>query len=153
MTYYSHCKLKTMSYLRSLLMFYSLRHLAPESKFCHALHLDVFEQMIPAALIREVLTETQGWEERERRLNMATVIAIIIAMSLLPCLSIPHVLQTIAQGLRYIWCDPTLRCLEAVPSASGAVSWACCPCAACSSGSAAHVRPYRRQERLPSACY
>jgi hypothetical protein len=90
-------------------MFYSLRHLAPESKFCHALHLDVFEQIIPAALIRDVLTETQGWEERERRLNMATVIAIIIAMGLLSCLSIPHVLQTIAQGLRYIWCDPTLR--------------------------------------------
>ena len=63
-------------------MFYSLRHIAPESKFAHALHLDVFEQIIPAALIRDVLTETQSWEEREKALNMAMVIVTIIAMGL-----------------------------------------------------------------------
>jgi hypothetical protein len=90
-------------------MLYSLRHIAPESKFVHALHLDVFEHIIPAALIWDVLTETESWEMREQALNMATVIAIIIAMGLLSCLSIPHVLQKIAQGLRYIWSDPRLR--------------------------------------------
>ena len=41
-------------------MLYSLRHIAPESKFVHALHLDVFEQIIPAPLIWDVLTETQS---------------------------------------------------------------------------------------------
>src|SRR5918911_1527478 len=115
MTYYSEYKLNTMSYLRSLLMLYSLRHIAPESKFVHALHLDVFEQIIPAALIWDVLTETQSWEVREQALNMPTVIAIIIAMGLLSCLSIPHVLQRIAQGLRYIWQDPRLRLPGASP--------------------------------------
>ena len=31
-------------------MFYSLRQIVPESKFCHLLYLDVFEQIIPLAL-------------------------------------------------------------------------------------------------------
>ncbi len=90
-------------------MFYSLRHIAPESKFTHALHLDVFEQIIPAALIREVLSETRRWEEREKALNMPMVIATIIAMGLFAHVSIPHVLHKITQGLRYIWPEPHVR--------------------------------------------
>jgi hypothetical protein len=38
-----------MSYPRSLLMFYSLRHIAPESKFAHVLHLDIFEHIMSIA--------------------------------------------------------------------------------------------------------
>lgn len=90
-------------------MFYSLRHIAPESKFTHALHLDIFEHLIPLTLIGEVLSETQGWEEREKALNMPMVIAIIIAMGLFASVSVPHVLHKLAQGLRYIWPDPRLR--------------------------------------------
>ena len=101
MTYYSAYKVNTMSYARSLLMFYSLRPIAPESKFVHLLHLDIFEHIIPPRLIEEVLTETQGWEEREKSLNMPMVIAIIIAMGLFASCSIPHVLHKLAQGLRY----------------------------------------------------
>ena len=106
MTYYSYYKVNMLSYARSLLMFYSLRHIAPESKFTHALHLDLFEHLIPPSLIGEVLTETHGWEEREKALNMPMVIAIIIAMGLFASCSIPHVLHKLAQGLRYIWPDP-----------------------------------------------
>ena len=60
MTYYSYYKVNMLSYARSLLMFYSLRHIAPESKFTHALHLDLFEHLIPPSLIGEVLTETHA---------------------------------------------------------------------------------------------
>lgn len=109
MTYYCQCKLQPLSYLRSLLMLYSLRHIAPQRKFAHALHLDIFEHLIPPTLIGDVLTETQGWEEREKALNMPMVIALIIAMGLFASCSIPHVLHKIAQGLRYIWPDPRLR--------------------------------------------
>lgn len=109
MTYYSYYNVNMMSYARSLLMLYSLRHIAPESKFAHALHLDIFEQLIPPTLIGEVLTETQSWEEREKTLNMPMVIALISAMGLFASCSIPHVLHKIAQGLRYIWPDPRLR--------------------------------------------
>jgi hypothetical protein len=90
-------------------MLYSLRHIAPESKFAHALHLDIFEHLIPPSLIADVLSETQSWEEREKALNMPVVIAIIIAMGLFARVSIPHVLHKLAQGLRYIWSDPRLR--------------------------------------------
>ena len=90
-------------------MFYSLRQIAPESKFSHLLYLDVFEQIIPLALICEVLSQTQRWEKRERALNMVTVIVLIIAMGLLPYLSIAHVLQKIASGLRYVWPDPCMK--------------------------------------------
>jgi transposase IS4-like protein len=109
MTYYSYYKVNRMSYARSLLMLYSLRHIAPKSKFTHVLHLDIFEHLIPPSLIADVLTETQGWEEREKALNMPMVIAIIIAMGLLASCSIPHVLHKLACGLRYIWPDPRLR--------------------------------------------
>lgn len=109
MTYYSDYNVNMMSYARSLLMLYSLRHIAPQSKFVHALHLDIFEQLIPPTLIEDVLTETQGWEEREKTLNMPMVIALIIAMGLFASCSIPHVLHKLACGLRYIWPDPRLR--------------------------------------------
>ncbi len=88
---------------------YSLRQIAPESKFCHDLRLDVFEQTIPASVISEVLSTCNAWEKRERELNMVAVIWVIIAMGLLPSLSIPHVLQKIAQGLRYVWPDPAMN--------------------------------------------
>jgi hypothetical protein len=134
-------------------MFYSLRQIAPESKFSHLLYLDVFEQIIPLALICEVLSQTQRWEKRERALNMVTVIVVIIAMGLLPYLSIAHVLQKITSGLRYVWPDPCMK----LPGASAALAndeslWACCPCAACSSGSAAHVPAPRRRAPFSSAC-
>ncbi len=74
-------------------MSYSLRQIATESKFCHDLHLDVFEQIIPDSVISEVLSRCDAWEKRERDLNMVAVISVIIAMGLLPSLSIPHVLQ------------------------------------------------------------
>jgi Insertion element 4 transposase N-terminal/Transposase DDE domain len=98
-----------MFYRRSLFMLYSLRHIAPQSKFAHELHLDIFEHIIPPTLIADVLTETQHWEKREKGLNMPMVIAIIIAMGLLASCSIPHVLHKLSQGLRYIWPDPDLR--------------------------------------------
>ena len=108
MTYYSHYKVNTLSYLRSLLMRYSLRHLVPDRKFCHALHLDVFEQVLPAALIRDVLTETQAGKSAKRP-QYADGDVLIIAMGLFSCVSIPHVLHKIAQGLRYIWPEPGVR--------------------------------------------
>jgi len=83
--------------------------MAPKSKFTHALQLHLFEHIIPASLIWDVLTETGGWEEREKALNMPMVIAIIIAMGLLARVSIPHVLHKLACALRSIWPDPRLR--------------------------------------------
>jgi Insertion element 4 transposase N-terminal/Transposase DDE domain len=89
-------------------MSYSIRHLAPESSFCQELHLDVFDHIIAPTLIGDVLTDTHSWEHRERQLNMPIIVSLVIAMGLMPTLSIPHVLQKMAQGLRYLWPDPDL---------------------------------------------
>jgi hypothetical protein len=43
---------------RSALMPYSLRQITPESKFCHDLHVDIFDQILPVSLISEVLILT-----------------------------------------------------------------------------------------------
>ena len=133
-------------------MFYSLRHIAPESKFAHALHLDVFEQIIPAALIRDVLTETQSWEDREKTLNMPMVIATIIAMGLFAHVSIPHVLHKIAQGLRYIWPEPNVRLPGGSVISQRRQQLGVLPLRRGSSVSASRVRPKRHRGRLPSAC-
>jgi hypothetical protein len=95
-------------------MSYSLRQIAPQSKFCHGLHLDVFDHIIPVSVISHVLSDCDAWEKRERDLNMVAVIELIIAMGLLPRLSIPHVLQKMAQGLRYVWPNPMIN----LPTAS-----------------------------------
>jgi hypothetical protein len=68
----------------------------------------VFDQIIPFSVISQVLSTCDAWEKRERDLNMVVVIWVIIAMGLLPNLSIPHVLQKTAQGLRYVWPDPDI---------------------------------------------
>jgi hypothetical protein len=95
-------------------MSYSIRHLAPESVFCQELNLDIFTHIISPTMIGDVLTDTTSWEQRERKLNMQVITSLVIAMGLLPTLSIPHVLQKMSQGLRYVWPDPDL----VVPGAS-----------------------------------
>ena len=89
-------------------MSYSIRHLAPESVFCQELNLEIFTHIISPTMIGDVLTDTKSWEQRERRLNMHVTTSLVIAMGLLPTLSIPHVLQKMSQGLRYVWPDPDL---------------------------------------------
>ncbi len=125
-------------------MSYSLRQIVPESKFCHGLQLDVFDQIIPFSVISQVLSTCDAWEKRERNLNMVAVIWTIIAMGLLPNLSIPHVLQKMAQGLRYIWPDPDIR----LPTASALSN----PCASYLSRFASHVPPDKRREPFALAC-
>ena len=87
---------------------YSIRQFAHERSFCQELDLHVFEHIIPSALISEVLTDLNAWEQRERQRHMHVTMSLIIAMGLLPSLSIPHVLQKMAQGLRYVWPNPDL---------------------------------------------
>jgi hypothetical protein len=49
-------------------------------------------------VISQVLSTCDAWEMRERNLNMVVVIGVIIAMGLLPNVSIPHVLQKMGKA-------------------------------------------------------
>ena len=58
---------------------------------------------------RAVLAEQGIRTLRERKLNMVVTVLLTIAMNVFSDVSIGHVMQKIAEGLRYIWCDPDYR--------------------------------------------
>ncbi len=87
-------------------MGYRLRELEAERKFSRELTLEAIGQAVPIAEIKAVLQEERVEEARERKLNMVVVVLLVIAMSIYTHLSIGHVMKKMAQGLRFIWCDP-----------------------------------------------
>lgn len=85
---------------------YKLRELTGDSKFNHALHFELLQQIIPLERIKAVLSQYHATEKRERKLNMVVIIWVLIAMNLFTDCSLGHVLRKLVQGLRYIWPDP-----------------------------------------------
>lgn len=81
----------------------SIRQIAPESKLCHELCLDVLTDVLPRARLFEILEQEHALEERERKLNMCTTVYILIALSLFAEQSMTSVLQSLTYGLRSVW--------------------------------------------------
>jgi hypothetical protein len=90
-------------------MGYIIREIEIESKFSSQLTLEAIGQPVPMNEIKAVLREEGAQEMRERKLNMAVVVLLVIAMNIYTHLSIGHVMRKMAQGLRFIWPDPTYR--------------------------------------------
>lgn len=90
-------------------MGYIIREIEVESKFSSQLTLEAIGQPVPMNEIKAVLREEGAREMRERKLNMAIVVLLVIAMNIYTHLSIGHVMRKMAQGLRFIWPDPTYR--------------------------------------------
>ena len=88
-------------------MGFSLRTIDPQSKFSSQITMQAIEKVIPQATVEAVLTEQQAWHERERKLSMPAVVLALIMMSLYRHLAIGHVIKKMAQGLRFLWPDPT----------------------------------------------
>lgn len=88
-------------------MGYNLRQFALEDKFSQALTLDALERAVPLEAIKAVLQAEAVTEQRERKLNMVVTMLVVLAMHLYSHLALPHVMRKIAQGLRFIWPDPT----------------------------------------------
>ena len=87
-------------------MGYRLRELEAESKFSRELSVQAIGRAVPMDKIKLSL-EVEGIETiRERKLNMAVVVLLVISINLYTHLSIGHVMRKPAQGLRFIWCDP-----------------------------------------------
>jgi len=76
-----------------------------ERKFSSALSLDSLAHAVPMSEVQAVVAEYAP-PCRERKLNAALTIWLVIAMNLYTHLSIGHVLRKLASGLRYIWPDP-----------------------------------------------
>lgn len=84
----------------------SVRHLTLDDKMCQQVRLDLLDSIIPVETIRQVLSDEQAWEAREKKLNMQLMVYVIIALALLPAQSTAHVLRTISAGLRHLWPQP-----------------------------------------------
>ena len=95
-------------------MSFTLRTIDPQSKFSSQITMQAIEEVIPHATVEAVLTQEQAWHERERKLSMTVVVLALVMMNLYRHLALEHVMRRLAQGLRFLWPDPTY----AVPGAS-----------------------------------
>src|SRR5579875_1556031 len=89
-------------------MGYTIRQIPPGHKFCRDLRLDALSRVIPPATVRAVVAETGTTAPRERKLTAEATIWVLIAMALYGHLALGAVVRKVAQGLRFIWPDPTI---------------------------------------------
>jgi len=87
-------------------MGFRIREIEAEGKFSSALTLEAIGRAVPMKEIATVIQDEGVQEARERKLNMAVILLLVIAMNIYTRLSIAHVMQKIAQGLRFVWSDP-----------------------------------------------
>jgi hypothetical protein len=95
-------------------MGFRIREIENECKFSSALTVEALSHAIPQEAITRVLHQQALLEQRERKLNLAMTVWLIIALHLYTTLAISAVLDKLARGLRFIWSDPTI----ALPTAS-----------------------------------
>jgi hypothetical protein len=90
-------------------MGYRLREFDAESKFIDELTVEAIGRAVPMTEIKAVIEETGTQHVRERKLHMVAVVFLVIAMGIYTRLSIGDVMGKLAQGLRFIWRDPSHR--------------------------------------------
>jgi hypothetical protein len=65
----------------------TIRERVLDDKVCQSFELGVIQEVISPHLVQLVLSVSDAWEERERRLNMHTLLYWLIALALYPQLS------------------------------------------------------------------
>jgi hypothetical protein len=80
-----------------------------EGRFSQELVLAAISRIDRLDDIKAVLAEQDIQMQLERKLNMVVNVLLTIAKSIFSHVSIGHVMQNIAQGLRYVWCNPDYR--------------------------------------------
>jgi hypothetical protein len=90
-------------------MGFRIREIEVASKFSDELTLEAIGRAVPMEEIVAVIQDEGVQEARQRKLNMVTVLLLVIAMNIYTRLSIGHVMRKIAQGVRFIWSDPSYR--------------------------------------------
>ena len=89
-------------------MAFRLRTIDPTTRFADLLSIDLFAQLLPQSQILAILHTTRRRERRVRKLSQAVIVWLIIAMNIWTHVSLAHVFQKLARGLRFVWPDPTL---------------------------------------------
>ena len=98
-------------------MGYTIRQLEAERNFCQELTVEALQRAVPQEAIAAVVAETGHPVQRARKLTAEATIWTLIAMNLYTQVALGHVLRKLAQGLRFIWPDPSYR----VPGASALI--------------------------------
>lgn len=86
-------------------MGYRIREIDAESNFCQELRIEMIERVLPANDITQVLAAEGVAAQRVRKLDLLVTVLVVVGMNIYPCLSIGHVIQKLARGLRFIWPD------------------------------------------------
>ena len=89
-------------------MSFKLQQLAPESKLCWHLRVQILERCYPRDLVGDLLTKCHAWEQRERKLSQLVIVYYVIALSLFRQFNVTEVFAYLSRGLRWIWPDPCL---------------------------------------------
>ena len=76
---------------------YRLRHLDLNDKMCQQVSLSVFDELYPHEVLCEQLSIHDAWEERERSLNMLTIMHLLLAAALWTRVALPRVLERLAR--------------------------------------------------------
>jgi hypothetical protein len=98
-------------------MGYTIRQLEAERNFCQELTVEALQRAVPQDAIAAAVAETGNPVQRARKLTAEATIWTLIAMNLYTQVALGHVLRKLAQGLRFIWPDPSYR----VPGASALI--------------------------------
>lgn len=83
----------------------TIREMVWDDKVCHAFDLGLIQEVIQPEQVQRVLSGCDAWEERERRLNMQTMLYWLIALALYPQLSQRAVYSKVVSGLRLLQPD------------------------------------------------
>lgn len=83
----------------------TIREMNWDDKVCHHFDLGLLQEVIGPDLVQLVLSGCDAWEERERRLNMHTMIYWLIALHLYPQLGQRAVYSKVS--LACGWSSPT----------------------------------------------
>jgi len=86
-------------------MGYRIREIDAESNFCQELRIEMIERVLPANDIAQLLATEGVAAQRVRKLDLLVTVLVVVGMNIYPYLSIGHVLQKLARGLRFIWPD------------------------------------------------
>jgi hypothetical protein len=90
-------------------MGFTIREIDTECKFSSALTVEALSRAIPPATITHVLAQEGVGQARERKLTLAVVVWLVIALHLYPTVAISGVLRKLARGIRFIWPDPAIQ--------------------------------------------
>jgi hypothetical protein len=83
-----------------------IRQIGTEESLSAHLALDALAEVIPLALLEDVITQHGVQEERDRKLPAVVTLVLCIAMNLYAQEALPAVFRRLVQGLRWLWPDP-----------------------------------------------